>query len=246
MAARIVAISPPGEGLRLIGGFRYRLLSDSCRRSMEIDYHCDGDLGARQQELVELFRSRLLPDVHARPNLEGTVRPATGLDTGLPSLRIVDMAFYRRAPQPLRIEIPVEITTIPCADPPVVRTVAGTVFLTASDADMIEAKILALVNRIHVQERDLLDVFLFQDTLHSDWAHRLAAKLRQLWVEPGSVARLVARLESERDAHARGVDSALREQVDPPVAGNISRAGGGEMIVSTVLRLLKQGLKPNR
>ena len=27
MAARLVAISPPGEGLCLIGGFRYRLLT---------------------------------------------------------------------------------------------------------------------------------------------------------------------------------------------------------------------------
>jgi len=246
MAARLVAISPPGEGLCLIGGFRYRLINASCRRSIDIDYHFRGDLSAKQQELVGLLQSKMLADVHARFNLEGSVQAAAGPDTDLPSLRTVDMAFYCRTPQPLRVEIPVEITTIPCTDPPVVRTVAGTVFLTVSDADMIEAKILALVNRIHLQERDLLDIFLFQDTLHPDWDRRVQAKLRQLRLPPRSLTRLVGALESSCAVHARGVESVLREQVDPPVAANIARAGGGEMVVNTVLHLLKGRPQPRR
>jgi hypothetical protein len=44
LIAGIVATSPAGHKLSLIGGFRYRLMSRSCRTSADIDYHWDGDL----------------------------------------------------------------------------------------------------------------------------------------------------------------------------------------------------------
>ena len=55
-----------------------------------------------------------------------------------------------------------------------VKTIAGTVFLTVSDADMIESKILACLNRPFFQVRDILDIFLFQDTLSHDTPVRLS------------------------------------------------------------------------
>jgi hypothetical protein len=51
---RLVAISPAGVNLLLIGGFRYRLLDNSQRFSMDIDYHWGGDLEAKQGELLAL------------------------------------------------------------------------------------------------------------------------------------------------------------------------------------------------
>lgn len=82
MAARLVATSPAGEGLRLVGGLRYRLLDGSCRSSLDIDYHWPGDLRKRRDELLAfleqtftqdrdlldlfLFRGELPPDARSR------------------------------------------------------------------------------------------------------------------------------------------------------------------------------------
>jgi cytochrome c553 len=66
MVAAFVATQPAGVGLRLVGGFRYRLLDRGVRRSVDIDYHWHGDLVAKQGELIAAFRRRLLPDVRRR------------------------------------------------------------------------------------------------------------------------------------------------------------------------------------
>ena len=42
--ARLVATNPAGVNLLLIGGFRYRLLDNSQRFSVDIDYHWEGNL----------------------------------------------------------------------------------------------------------------------------------------------------------------------------------------------------------
>ena len=44
LAAKTLATQPAGHQLHLIGGFRYRLLDASCRASVDIDYHWEGDL----------------------------------------------------------------------------------------------------------------------------------------------------------------------------------------------------------
>ena len=49
--ARLVAITPAGHNLLLIGGFRYRFLDGSVRTSKDIDYHWSGSLEKKQQEL---------------------------------------------------------------------------------------------------------------------------------------------------------------------------------------------------
>jgi hypothetical protein len=242
LAAGILATHPVGHQLCLIGGYRYRLLDASCRASIDINYHWEGDLDNKQAEIVEVLRKRLLPEVKRQFDFDGDVRPAEGVAAESPAVRIVDMAFYRPAERGSRIEIPLEIRQIPRLDPPVVRTVAGTVFLTVSDADMIESKIVALVNRYFTQARDILDIFLFQDSLPPDAAGRLSQKFDALSLSPADVIERLGRLQAASSVHVREIERILDAQVDRAVAANLRVAGGAEMIWDRVIRLLTDKL----
>lgn len=128
------------------------------------------------------------------------------------------------------------------ADPPAVRTVAGTVFLTVSDADMIESKIVALVNRQFTQARDILDIFLFQDRLRPDAAGRLSQKFSALSSSPTDVRERLARLQAAASIHVREIKRILDAQVDPAVAANLRLAGGAASIWDRVMQLLTDKL----
>jgi hypothetical protein len=238
LVATLLATSPAGHGLCLIGGFRYRLLNASCRVSQDIDYHWDGDLETKQADVVNVLRKRLLPEVKRQFDYDGHVQPATGPGADSPAVRIIELAFFRSAEAGSRIEVPVEITRIPRLDPPLVRTVMGTVFLTVSDADMIESKILALFSRDFVRVRDVLDVFLFHDALPANARERLRQKLSGLALGPAEVRERWAALQVNRVVHERALERLLAEQVDPAVAANLRAAGGAGTIYDTVLRLL--------
>jgi len=242
LAVKLLATQPVGHQLHLIGGFRYRLLDASCRASIDIDYHWEGNLDNKQAEIVEVLRKRLLPEVKRQLAYDGDVRPASGPAAESPAVRIVEMAFYRLAERGSRIEIPLEITRISRLDPPTVRTVAGAVFLTVSDADMIESKILALVNRQFTQARDILDIFLFQDTLRPDAAGRLSQKFSELSLSPADVIKQLGRLQAASSVHVREIERILDGQVDPAVAANLRLAGGAAMIWDCVMQLLADRL----
>ena len=239
LAAKLLATSPAGHQLYLIGGFRYRLLNASCRASTDIDYHWDGDLDSKQAEIIDVLRKKLLPEVKRLFAYDGEVRPGTGPDSESPAVRVVEMAFYRLAEPGSRVEIPIEITRIARLDPPVVRTVAGIVFLTVSDEDMIESKIIALIGRHFTRPRDILDVFLFQDSLRSDASRRLSQKLHQGGTSSSDALERLDRLQANRLVHVRAIDRLLDDQVDSAVAASLRAAGGGAMIWDTVLRLLQ-------
>lgn len=243
LAAGLIAASPAGHRLCLIGGFRYRLLSHSCRTSLDIDYHWDGSLDGKQMEIVDLLRSKLLPEVKRRFGYEGTVYQATGPDADSAFVRTVMAAFCRTGEAPDRIELPVEITNIPCLDAPVVRTVSGTVYLTTSDADMIESKVIALFNRVFLEERDILDLFLFQDSFVADSANRLRTKFVILQFSPAAVSDRCVRLLTNRVVHVRAIDEIIDDQVDVAVAANLKAAGGGNMIFDAVVALLADKLE---
>ena len=83
LAATILATHPAGHQLCLIGGFRYRLLNASARASTDIDYHWEGDLQRKQMEIVDVLRSRLLPEVKRQIGYDGDVRPAPVLRRNL-------------------------------------------------------------------------------------------------------------------------------------------------------------------
>jgi hypothetical protein len=242
IAVRILATHPAGRGLCLVGGFRYRLLNESVRASNDIDYHWEGDLQRKQLEVVDVFRSKLLPEVKRQVGYDGDVRPAAGPEAESPVVRTVELAFYRVAEPGNRIEIPVDILAVARLDAPMVRTVEGTVFLTVSDADMIESKILACLAWTFLQVRDVLDIFLFRDALRSDSPVRLSQKLSKLPLPPAEAIERLNRLANNRNVHVREIERLLDEQVNPTVTVNLRAAGGAAMIWDSVMSLLYETL----
>ena len=85
LAARIVATQPVGHQLHLIGGFRYRLLDASCRTSIDIDYHWEGDLDQKQREILDVLRKRLLPEVKRQFAFDGDIRAENCRDANGPA-----------------------------------------------------------------------------------------------------------------------------------------------------------------
>ena len=154
-------------------------------------------------------------------------------------MRTVDLAFYRVAEPGSRIEIPIDVIGVARLDPPIVRTVEGTVVLTVSDADMIESKILACLARTFLQVRDVLDVFLFQDALLPDSPGRLSQKLNQLSLPPAEAIERLNKLANSRTIHVRGIERLLDEQVNAAVVVNLRAAGGGAMIWDSFMSLLQ-------
>ena len=191
-------------------------------------------------EIVDVFRSKLLPEVKRQLGYDGDVRPAAGPEAESPAVRTVELAFYRVAEPGSRIEIPVDIIAVARLDTPMVRTVEGTVFLTVSDADMIESKILACLARSFLQVRDVLDIFLFQDALRPDSPVRLSQKLSKLALPPAEAIERLDRLANNRTVHVRGIERLLDEQVKPAVTANLRAAGGAAMIWDSVMRLLHE------
>jgi hypothetical protein len=241
IVARAVATSPAGVNLLLIGGFRYRLLDNSHRFSVDIDYHWAGDLDAKQRELLGLCRRVILGQVRRELGYEGSASLRAGPDADAPSARFVDLRFWRSE---TRIEIPLEITRIVCLDAPTIRTAGGTVHATPSDADLIESKVIAVLNRIFLQHRDLVDVFLYGDTLRPDSPARLRTKLARLPLEADVATKRLRDLEDHREYHAHAIQKVIDEQMDPIVAQQINVGGGGGAVLESALSLILRVCPP--
>ena len=243
MIVALVATSPAGQGLCLIGGFRYRFLDGGVRRSMDVDYHWGDDLIEKQTQLVQLFRRRLIPDVKRRLRYEGSASPAQGPDSDSTSVKVVDLAFWRQGGELGRIELPVDVRRIVCLDEPVIRTRDGVVYRTASNTDMIEAKILALFSRTLMEHRDLVDIFLFANHLAADSTKRIRKKLAMLHVKAGVVQERLADLVKHRAYHVKAIEDVVSSQLDPEAAINIQTAGGGAAVLNALLGTLKDRLE---
>jgi len=243
MVVRLLATSPAGHGLCLIGGFRYRFLDQSSRQSRDIDYHWDGDLVAKQAELISLFKRRLLTEVKRRLGYDGDVRAATGPDADSPAIRIVELAFWPASGPGGRIEVPVDITRIVCRDPFTVRTGDGVVYPTPSDADLIESKVIALFNRRYIQHRDFVDLFLFSSHLRPDSDARLRDKFAALAVDRETIRRQLRDFTTHSAYHIRSIAAVITDQLDPSAAANIQAAGGAALVFETVRQLLATKLK---
>jgi hypothetical protein len=243
LAARTVATNPAGRGLFLIGGFRFQLLDDSPRLSVDLDYHWEKDLDEKQKEIVSLLRRKLLPEVKERLGYDGTVAPATGRNADSPMVRIVKLVFYRSDVPHSGIEINVDITRIECLDKPIVRTKGGVVYLTASDEDMIESKVISLFNRTYIQDRDLVDIFLFGDLLTSNSASRIAQKLARISLDRSDVSDRLKKIVGARDYHIRNIAEVIDTQLDSQVADRIREGGGAAMVFEHVLNVLHHRLK---
>ena len=243
---RLLATHPAGQGLRLIGGFRLRYLDGSSRRSDDVDYAWDGDLEEKQTELVSLLQRRLLPEIKRRLDYDGTASPATGPDADSPFVKTITVAVYRTGTPGSRLEIPLDVTRMPCLDPPAIRTVDGVVFLTASNADIVESKLVSIVARPFVAGRDLVDLFLFQSWLQAETPPRMTQKLESLSLDSGVIARRLEKMARDRVVHIRSIEDILETQVEDAVVASMREAGGAPMVFETVMRLLHLNLPGGR
>jgi hypothetical protein len=240
IVAQYVATHPVGRNLALIGGFRYRFLDISVRNSDGIDYHWAGDLEGKQRELIDSFRRGLLSKVSRLLGYSGRVEEHTGFDTESPAVRIIDLSFWKEGIPYSRIEIPVEVTQIICADPVEVRTVGGTIYATVSEGDMIESKVIAILGRITLRHRDIVDLFLFQDRFRSDSVHRLKSKLHALKMNNNDIEIKIRDLQEHSEYHARAVQEVIDTQLEPEAAAQLNDSGGGGMVLDTVINILNQ------
>jgi hypothetical protein len=223
--------------LLLIGGFRYRLLDNSHRFSVDIDYHWGGDLESKQQELLRFCRRLIFGQIRRELGYEGRASVRKGPDADSSNARFVDLRFWK---SDFSIEIPVEITRILCLDPPIIRTASGTVHATPSDADLIESKIIAVLNRICLQHRDLVDLFLFGDKLRPDSADRLKQKLAKVPLSPEAVSRRLKDLTGNPEYHAGAIQKVIDDQIDSIVAQQMNAGGGGRAVLAGALNFLKR------
>lgn len=231
----MVATSPAGVNLLLIGGFRYRLLDNSQRFSVDIDYHWEGNLDTKQHELLRLCRRIIVGQIRRELGYEGSASARTGPDADSPNARFVDLRFWNGD---LTIEIPLEVTRIACLDPPTIRTAGGTVHPTPSDADLIESKIIAVLDRVFLQHRDLVDIFLYGDKLRADSAARLQQKLGELGLRPDSFASRLRDLRENHQYHAAAIQKVINEQVEATVARQMNFGGGGRAVLEAALGLI--------
>ena len=236
--ARHVATHPVGRNLALIGGFRYRFLDASVRISNDIDYHWDGDLEEKQRKLIDSFSRGLLLEVSRLLGYSGNVSAHSGPDTDSPVVRVVNLSFWKDGVPYSRIEIPVEVTCIRCADQIEVRTVGGTIYATASEADMIESKVIAILCGITLMHRDILDVFLFQDRFHSDAAQRLKSKLQALRINDNDLEKKIRDLRKNSVYHAKAIQEVIDTQLDAEAAAQLNDVGGGKMVLDAVMNIL--------
>ena len=235
--ARLVATSPAGVNLLLIGGFRYRLLDNSQRFSVDIDYHWGGDLEVKQRELLSLCRRVILGRIRRELGYEGSASARTGPDADSPGAKFIDLLFWKPG---LRLEIPLEITHILCLDPPTIRTAEGTVHATPSDADVIESKVIAILNRPFLQHRDLVDIFLYADQLRPDSPARLKRKLAKLRLSARSVAARLRDLQEHAEYHATAIQQVIDQQVETIVARQMKAGGGARAVLDSALALLRR------
>jgi len=234
---RTIATEAPGENLLLVGGFRYRLLNNSIRLSTDIDYHFNGNLSQKRTELLSLFKRRLIPEVKRTFGFDGTVDEMPSPNES--ESKTIGLAFYNLEKSIGRIEIPIDLTKITFIDKPETRTINGTIYLTVSDADMVESKILALLLRVYKQERDLIDLFLFKSSLADNVSQRLHQKMSKLGLALRDLEKLIASLKDNRSRHIKVLNQILETQVEEGAQQAIKMGGGAGSIFDTVLSVLQ-------
>ena len=243
MTARIVATNPAGRSLLLIGGFRYRLLDRSARVSMDVDYHWEGDLAQKQADLLRLCRRILLPQARRELGYDGAAELPTGPDAESPSARFVELRFWKLTVGGSQILLPLDITRIPCLDPATIRTAEGIVYPTPSDPDLIEAKVIAVFNRLFMAHRDFVDIFLFGDRLTPDSPRRLSEKFKRLQIDAGSVRKRLDDLEQNVEYHSRSVQGVIDGQLEPATTAQINAGGGGRAVFDRALHLIQANVR---
>ena len=127
-----------------------------------------------------------------------------------------------------------------------VRTVDGTIYPTASEADMIEAKVIAIFDRKSLKHRDIVDVFLFQDSFRSDSAQRLKSKLQALQINDNNLEKRMLDLRKNLDYHAKAIQEVIDIQLDAEAAAQLNDTGGGKMVLNAVMTILNRYISPEK
>ncbi len=240
--AKILATNPAGRGLCLIGGFRLRLLNNSPRISLDIDYHFDGAPETKLPVIHSLFERRLLPEVKRNFGYSGSVAIHTKPDDETSLTKVIDIAFFKIDVPYSRIEIPVDITNIKCMDKPKAVTAGGNIYLTVTDQDMIESKVISFFNRVYIEARDIVDIFLFEENFNSDSSRRLAVKLKELSLSLSDISLKMSKLLADREYHIRNIENMINNYLEIESAERITAGGGSAEIFDRVFWILKQKL----
>jgi hypothetical protein len=246
LVAALVATNPAGKGLQLIGGFRYRLVDASPRRSDDIDYSWDSDLETKRNELLLLFQRRLLAEVKRSIGYDGEVTNADGPGDDSIVVKTLELVFYNTAIPNSRIVLPVEITRIARSDPPTAVAADSTIILTVSNQDMVESKVISLLNRTFVKARDFVDLFLFCRYLGHNSRDRLEAKLAELGVTKESVRSRMDSIRDNRLVHVKNIAVVVSDQIDEAARETLEAGGGAETIYKTVMGILEDLLGKTR
>jgi hypothetical protein len=197
-----------------------------------------------QKKLINSFERGLLLEVSRLLGYSGSVSARTGPDVDSPDVRVINLSFWKENVPYSRIEIPVDITRIACADAITVRTVDGTIYQTVSQADMVESKVIAVFNRRTLEYRDILDVFLFQSQFVSNSGQRLKQKLEQLGIHKNVIENKISDLKTNPAYHARAIQEVIDSQLDSHAAKQLHHAGGGSLVLDHFMSTLKSLLGP--
>ena len=244
LVAKTIATNPVGLNLVLIGGFRFRLLDDSPRMSVDIDYHWGESLSEKQKEIVSLLEKKIVPELKNRFGYDAHVYPVEGPEAESAMVSMVTLAFYRLdIPGSKRI-VSIDITHSDCIDKPITRTKDGVIYLTATDQDMIESKIISLLCRIHTQARDFLDIFLFENQLSKNSPERIFQKLKKNHLDSAKAHSTLNQIVHDKKYHVKNVSELIESQLDADIANQLNQAGGGATVFDRVIKILQATLAP--
>lgn len=244
MVRSLARSSSVGAGLLLVGGSHYSVLKESSRISRELDYRTEGDLTAQRARVLCAIRERVIPDLKRRYGVDAIAGESDDKEPS-PFVRSLQVAFNAPGlPKPVVVGVDcVDINLIPLADEATYVVLDGTIIPTISDADMVESKILSIFNRVFLEYRDIVDVFLFQADLRKDSAERLLIKFSKLGLDGDAIARRMKSMYENFEVHASGVDGVLESDFEEKQLQYLRAQGGGTGILRKVLELLSGRLQ---
>jgi len=95
------------------------------------------------------------------------------------------------------------------------------------------------MTRVYLQDRDLLDLYLFRDFLLPESAKRLQQKMEMLHIHPDELSNLIGSLQKKRSVHLKNLDKIIDERVDKNMQSVIRMTGEGVVsIFNSVLEIL--------
>jgi hypothetical protein len=105
-------------------------------------------------------------------------------------------------------------------------------------------RIPLVLNRLFLQHRDLVDVFLYADKLQADSPTRLHQKLVQMQIPAETIMRRLKDLQDNQQYHATTIQKVIDEQMETTVGHQMNAGGGGKTVLDSVLSVLTRICPP--